>query len=188
MIVPNRRSFLAGLVSACAAPAIITPAGFRAGLFLPRCHERWLAMYDTAFDRFVVRADFAKHELAMPIGVHAIPRHLVERIKEALPSTVDVCLEGVLRPGFQQHSFDWHIAAMRAGDMHETSIEASIERGLGIFVAAPGLGVTRLAPLLQEAPSVRRRIGAAGAERRESDDDVRPGGARGEAWRKRHDQ
>lgn len=155
MIVANRRSFIAGLVSACAAPAIITPAGFRAGIYLPRCHERWLAMYDTTFDSFIVRADFAKHELAMPHGVHAIAPHLVARIKEATRNTVEHCLDRALRPGFQQHSFDWTITAMRAGDMHETSLEASIDRGLGIFVAAPGLGVVRHQPLLQVAPGYR---------------------------------
>lgn len=162
MIVPNRRSFLLGLVSACAAPAIITSAGFCPAILLPRCHERWLACYVMEEDKFVVRADFAKHELVRPSFAQVIPPHLVARIKAALRPTVDDCLERALRPGFQQHCLDWTITAMRAGAWHETSLEASIDRGLGIFVAAPGLGVVRHPPLPQIAPSVRRGAGGHG--------------------------
>jgi hypothetical protein len=153
MIVANRRSFLAGLVSACAAPAIVTSSGFRAGIFLPRCHERWIAAYDCRWDRFFVRADFAKHELARPAGVQFLPPHLVARMKAGMPHMIGQIMKRVAEPGFQQHGFDWTLTAMRAGDMHESSVEASIERGLEVFKEAPGLG------LLQIAPGVRGGVG-----------------------------
>lgn len=159
MIVPNRRGFLVGLVSACAAPAIITSAGFRPAILLPRCHERWLAVYDSPFDRFFVRGDFAKHELPIPRGVEVIPRHLVERIKAGIPDTMRVIMGRVAEPGLQQHGFNWTLSAMRAGAWHETSIEKSIERGLEIFGQAPGLGVVRVAStvssraLTEESPT-----------------------------------
>lgn len=130
MIVPNRRSFLAGLVSACAAPAIITSAGFRPAILLPRVHERWIAGYNIESDTFVVLADFASQEIARPAYCEVIPRHLVERLKRTMRPLVDQCTERALLPGFQHHGFDWRMAAMRVGEWHETNLEASLERAL----------------------------------------------------------
>ena len=133
IIVPTRRAFLTGLVSACAAPAIVTSAGIRPGLWLPRCHERWIAAYDIRTDQFIIRADFAKHELHLQRVFRVIPPHLVARIREAWRTQVEYCTERALRPGFHQHCFDWTVAAMRAGPDFETSLDASIEKALKLF-------------------------------------------------------
>jgi hypothetical protein len=151
MIVANRRSFLAGLVSACAAPAIVTSSGFRAGLFVPRAHERWIAVYDITTDTYVIRADFSSMPLALPRYVEAIPRHLVELIKAQWPFAVDRCVREVSRRGNHQHGFDWTVGAIaNVGDFTAT-IEPSIEKGL-----ADGAGFARL---LQIAPGVRGGVG-----------------------------
>jgi len=128
-----RRAFLQGLISACAAPAIVTGAGFRSGLWVRRCQERWIAAYDMCNDSFIVRADFAKHQLPAAKGVQLVPPHLVSRIKQIWRHQVEHCTEHALRPGFQQHSFDWTLTAMRAGEMHETSLTASIETAIRAF-------------------------------------------------------
>jgi hypothetical protein len=65
IITPDRRSFIAGLVSACAAPAIVTSAGFRSGLWLPPVNERWLAYYDMSLDMWTVRVDFLTKDFPM---------------------------------------------------------------------------------------------------------------------------
>lgn len=120
MIVANRRSFLAGLVSACAAPAIVTPAGFRSGLWLP--------------SRRVL--------------------------------TIEEFAERIVRPA---------MACLRK------AIEDGIYDNHGLMNAHHEF-------LLQVAPSVSGGIGAAGAEGRERDDDVRRARARGEARVVGHDQ
>ena len=136
-----RRAFLQGLISACAAPAIITSSGFRAGLFLPRCHERWLVYYNICDDTFHCRADFAKHELVRPPHVQVVPPHLVARIKEAARHVIDGCIDRALRPGLQQHCFDWKMTAMRCGPMHESNVELSIEKALRpLLEVSPGTG------------------------------------------------
>jgi hypothetical protein len=73
IITPNRRCFVAGLVSACAAPAIVTGAGFRSGLWLPPVNERWLAYYHMGHDTWIARVEFLTKDFPMMMPVEPGP-------------------------------------------------------------------------------------------------------------------
>lgn len=159
MIVPNRRSFLAGLVSACAAPAIVTSSGFRSGLWLPEVTERWLAFYDMGLDAWTVRADFAK---GFPDSSN------IGRSFGSLDNVPDEVRRLINRGSFG-------VAAA------EAKRRAAIAQGpafYGVDIRLTGdalrfrprsphwmdVAVGNVDRLLQVAPSIRRGIGAAGAE------------------------
>jgi hypothetical protein len=95
IITPNRRSFVAGLVSACAAPAIVTGAGFRSGLWLPPVNERWLAYYDMSFDMWTVRVDFLTKDWPMQIPV--TPGSIISLPEEQRPQFQRLFGEGIAK-------------------------------------------------------------------------------------------
>lgn len=83
-----RRSFLAGLVSSLAAPAIVRPASLMPVRLFGPYYERYLALYDIYTDSMFVRIDRARFELPVPKHEMVLPKHVA--LKFFPPGVLDL--------------------------------------------------------------------------------------------------